>query len=227
MRGHRHLRQFVRQNQAWLAERAATTRTVASTCEGGRAVVELVAELTQDGDRVSWPLAVVAESADDRSAVFRTYCSQWPVDGRRHVRPPLLEPRPIRLAEAAARYQDALAKGDVETLVGAFAPGGYLRDSLVPPGMHQGPAELRSYFVRSFAAGGGVSLQPCVATDDGVRCAVEYNCARWGSYDLPPQAGIMVLERDRGSELVAAVRVYDDIEAPTPGGDDGDTRILG
>ena len=32
-------------------------------------------------------------------------------------------------------------------------------------------------------------------TDDGVRCALEYNCIRWGSHDLPPQAGLGVYER--------------------------------
>jgi hypothetical protein len=50
-------------------------------------------------------------------------------------------------------------------------------------------------------------------TDDGVRCAVEFNCLRWGSHDLPPQAGIAVCERGQDG-LLAAVRVYDDIEAP-------------
>jgi hypothetical protein len=50
-------------------------------------------------------------------------------------------------------------------------------------------------------------------TDDDVRCAVEYNLVRWGSHDLPPQAGIAVFERSpRG--MLAAVRVYDDVEAP-------------
>ena len=50
-------------------------------------------------------------------------------------------------------------------------------------------------------------------TDDGVRCALEYNCVRWGSHDLPPQAGICVYERGPDG-LLAAARVYDDIEAP-------------
>jgi hypothetical protein len=60
-------------------------------------------------------------------------------------------------------------------------------------------------------------MQPCVVTDDGVRCAVEYNCVRWGSHDVPPQAGIAIYERGPDGRLVAA-RVYDDIEAPTPNG---------
>jgi len=47
----------------------------------------------------------------------------------------------------------------------------------------------------------------------GARCAVEYNCVRWGSHDLPPQAGLGVYERGPDG-LLAAARVYDDIEAP-------------
>ena len=37
----------------------------------------------------------------------------------------------------------------------------------------------------------------CLVTDDGVRCALEYNCVRWGSHDLFPQAGIAICERAR------------------------------
>ena len=51
-------------------------------------------------------------------------------------------------------------------------------------------------------------------TDDGVRCALEFNCVRWGSHDLLPQAGIGVYERGPDG-LLAAARVYDDIEPPT------------
>src|SRR3954464_7954472 len=69
VRGHKQLRQFVRDNQAWLAERDARTAIVASACNGQGAVVELLAHLTHDGEEVSWPRAVVAESPDDRSVV--------------------------------------------------------------------------------------------------------------------------------------------------------------
>jgi hypothetical protein len=50
-------------------------------------------------------------------------------------------------------------------------------------------------------------------TDDGVRCALEYNRVRWGSHDLRPQAGICVYERGPDG-LLAAARVYDDVEPP-------------
>jgi limonene-1,2-epoxide hydrolase len=132
IRGHKRLRQFVRNSQSWLAERHARVETVASTAAGDRAVVELLAHLAYGGRELSWPVAVVAESQDDRSVAFRSYFSR------------------------------------------------------------------------------------CV-TDDGVRCAVEYNCVRWGSRDLPPQAGIGVYERGPDG-LLAAARTYDDVEPPDPGG---------
>ena len=75
------------------------------------------------------------------------------------------------------------------------------------------PTELRKFFEWRFSAGGGIGLQPCAVTDDGVRCALEYNCIRWGSHSLPAQAGLGVYERGPDG-LLAAVRVYDDVEAP-------------
>ncbi len=83
VRGHRQLRRFVRQNQCWLTERHARIETVAATYADGRAVVEMLAHLAGDAGELAWPIAVVAESPDDDSVVFRTYCSQWPVEGRR------------------------------------------------------------------------------------------------------------------------------------------------
>ena len=94
-----------------------------------------------------------------------------------------------------------------------FAPDGYFREPIGPHPAHRGTAELRSFFTRCFSAGGGIGLQHCAVTDDGVRCALEYNCVRWGSHDLPPQAGIGVYERGPDG-LLAAARVYDDVEAP-------------
>jgi limonene-1,2-epoxide hydrolase len=212
VRGHRQLRRFVRQSQALLAARHASTERVASTCVGGRAVVEVLAHLDHDPNEMLWPLAVVAESPDDRSVVFRIYCSQWPVDGRRHVRAPIVEPVPARPGGVVGRYLAALDAGDTDAVVNTFGPDGYFREP-VGPGVHRGAAELRSYFSMCFSAGGGIGLESCTLTDDGVRCAVEYNCVRWGGRELPPQAGIAVFERG-GAGLLAAARVYDDVETP-------------
>ncbi len=213
VRGHRQLRRFVRHNQSWLAEHRARIETVASTVVGGRAVVELLAHLAANGAILAWPVAVVAESPDDESVVFRTYCSQWPVDGQRHLRPPILEPGDSHPGDVVGRYQAALNVGDTEAIVATFAPDGYYHEPIGPHYAHCGTAELRSFFTKCFSAGGGVRLQHCTVTDDGVRCALEYNCVRWGSHDLASQAGIGVYERGPDG-LLAAVRTYDDVEAP-------------
>jgi hypothetical protein len=213
IRGHRQLRHFVSDNKFWLTERHARVETVASARVAGRAVVELLVHLAGDGQKLAWPIAVVAESPDDSSVVFRTYCSQWPVDGRRHLRPPVLTSGHVHVGDVVGRYLAALDTGDTEAIVSTFAPDGYYREPIGPHAAHRGTAELRSFFTSQFSAGGGIGLQDCVVTDDGVRCALEYNCVRWGSHDLPPQAGLAVYERGPDG-LLAAARVYDDIEPP-------------
>jgi len=216
IRGHRQLRKFVSGNQSWLADLHARIETMASTSADGRAVVELLAHLPRDGGEVAWPVAVVAESPDDLSVVFRTYCSQWPVDGRRHLRPAILPPGGTLPGDVVGRFQAALASGDADALVRAFEPDGYYREPIGPHLTHRGPAELRSFFTERLGARGGIALQPCEVTDDGVRCAVEYNFVRWGGQDLPPQAGLGVYERGPDG-LLAAARAYDDVEPPRDG----------
>ena len=215
VRGHRQVRHFVSQNRSWLAGLHPRTQTVASTVSGGRAVVELVAYLTQeDGRDAAWPIAVVAESPDDRSVVFRTYCSQWPLYGKHEVRPAILPPGGgPPPGGIVGRFTDAVQAGDTDAVVRAFEPDGYFREPIGPQYTHRGHAELRVYFSECFSAGGGVIKQQCVVTDDGVRCAVESNTVRWGRHDLPPQAGIQVYERGPDG-LLAAVRFYDDVQAP-------------
>jgi hypothetical protein len=104
---------------------------------------------------------------------------------------------------AVERVVGVLAAGDAAAVVACFAPDGYLRESIGPP--HR---ELAAYFGDRLGPG-GIDLRPCAVTDDGTRCAVEYNCVR---RDLPPQAGIAVFERT-GDHLLAAVREYDDLDA--------------
>jgi limonene-1,2-epoxide hydrolase len=216
VRGHKQLRDYVARNKSWLAENRARIETVAETCAGRRAVVELLAHMAVGGQEIAWPVAVVAESPDDRSVVFRTYCSQWPVLGQHHVRPPVLKPADAHPGGVVGRYQAAMDAGDAEAVVGTFAPDGYFREPLGPQYVHRGSAELRSFFSSQLSAG-GIGLECCAMTDDGVRCALEYNCVRWGGHDLPPQAGLGIYERGRDG-LLAAARVYDDIEAPAAGG---------
>ena len=180
--------------------------------------MELLAHLDHDGEQVLWPVAVVAESPDDLSVVFRTYCSQWPVDGRRHVRAP--DPRrratPIPAMWSGAtrrRSTPATSTRSCDT----FAPDGYLREPIGPHAVHRGTAELHAFFSTCFSAGGGIGLERCAVTDDGVRCALEYNCVRWGSHDLPPQAGIAVFERGAGRTAGRGARTTTTSKRPSVG----------
>ena len=60
---------------------------------------------------------------------------------------------------------------------------------------------------------GSIGLDHCTLTDVGVRCDIEYNGVRWGTTEIPPQAGVAVYERG-SSGLLAAARIYDDVEPP-------------
>jgi limonene-1,2-epoxide hydrolase len=226
IRGQRQLRRFVRRSHSLLAARQARTEIVATTVAGDRAVVELLAHLTVDGREQPWPVAVVAESPDDRSVVFRSYFSRWLFDGQHHVRPPILKPEGALPGDVVSRYRAALDAGDTEAIVSTFAPDGYYRAPIGPPFVHRGVSELRGFFSMCFSGGGGIGLQDCAVTDDGVRCALEYNCARWGSSELPAQAGVAVFERSADG-LLAAVRVYDDVEAPMHGSLSGGSETAG
>ena len=106
-------------------------------------------------------------------------------------------------------------KQNGDAIMRTFTPDGYLREPDGPQFTYRGPAELRSLFDRWFGAGGGIGLQRCAVTDDGVRCALEYNCVRWGRRKLAPQAGLAVCEREADG-LLAAVRIYDDVARPRP-----------
>jgi hypothetical protein len=141
--------------------------------------------------------------------VFRTYCSQLPVDRRRHVRPPILPPVDFQPEDVVGRHLAALRSGDTAAAVGTFAAAGYVREP-VEALLHRGPDELRAYFDRCFS-GGGVDVQPCAVTDDVARCALEYNCVSRGRRTVAPQAALAVYERGPDG-LLAAARLYDDIE---------------
>ncbi len=214
IRGRRHVRQFVSRSKSWLAEHHVRIETTNSLSVGGRAVVELLARVEPGSvGEVAWPVAVVAESHDDQSVVFRTYSSLLPVEGRRHLRSPILEPANAAAGGVAGRYQAALEAGDTDAILTTFQADGYVREPIGPHATHRGTEALRAYFTRLFSAGGGIGWQLCAVTDDAATCAVEYTCVRWGRHELPPQPGLAVCERGENG-LLAAVRLYDDIEPP-------------
>ncbi len=202
---------YVADMQGWLAEQRGVD-TVALTQNGMRSVEEVSVKLP--GPHPELPIAVATQfSTDGRIAWVRVYHSLWPLTGGHRVRTPLLEPdASIALQGAPADYQRALAAGDADAIIAAFDPDGIVREPAGGPYSYRGAAH-RAIYDTMFANGGGIPLQFCTVTDDGTRCAIEYNCVRWGKDAIPPQAGIAVYERGGSGRLVAA-RIYDDVSPP-------------
>jgi hypothetical protein len=215
--GVRELRAFASGTAEWLRERDAVVENVALTRTSTRTVEEVVLNLlADDGARVELPVAVVSDRNLDRTLkVIRVYHSTWPLTGEHRVRPPLLPADPnLHVEGIPGDYQRALAEGDLEGIVATFEPNGYAREPSGAAYLHRGIEALRDLYAHMFANSGGIGLDHCTLTDDGVRCAIEYNGVRWGTTEIPPQAGVAVYERG-GSGLLAAARIYDDVEPPS------------
>ena len=215
--GARALRAFAIGTAEWLRERDAVVENVALTRTPARTVEEVVLNLlADDGGRVELPVAIVTDRNPDRTVkVIRVYHSTWPLTGEHRVRPLLLPADPNLHPEGTpGDYQRALAEGDLEGIVATFEPDGCAREPSGAAYLHRGAEALRELYAHLFANGGGIGLEHCTLTDDGVRCAIEYNCVRWGDTEIPLQAGVAVYERG-SSGLLAAARIYDDVEPPS------------
>ena len=215
--GARRLRAFVNGTAEWLRERDAVVENVALTRTPTRTVEEVVLHLLADdgGVRVELPVAIVSDRNPERTLkAIRVYHSMWPLTGEHRLRSPLLPADPGLQAEGTpGDYQRALAEGDLQAIVGTFETDGYAREPSGGAYLHRGAEGLRELYAHLFANRGGIGLEHCTLTDDGVRCAIEYNCVRWGVTDIPPQAGVAVYERG-GGRLLAAARIYDDVQPP-------------
>ena len=207
---------FVSRATTWVRERNITIENVALVVTPRRSVEEVVLHLDRDdGTRVELPLAVAADR-DEQAYLreLRVYYSTWPETGGHLVRTPLLQQDPgVHAAGVVGEYQRALAAGDAEAVVAAFEPDAYVREPAGSEYVHRGTDELRALFGQFFSNGGGIPLEHCTVTDDGIACALEYNVVAWGRTELAPQAGIAVYVRGESGNLTAA-RIYDDVDPP-------------
>lgn len=207
------LRAFAQARRVWLLERSAQVVPVRVTRSKTREVAEVLLKLTLPDGRVELPVAVVG---DEPRQLVRVYFSQWPLTGAHRRRPPLVSvDRSLELVDVVDRYQRALRRGDVDAVVACFEPEGAAREPSGGEYVHRGPEKLRAFYEALFSSGGGIPLEHCSATDDGVACAVEYNVVQWGRHFLPPQAGVAVYERGT-SGLLKSARIYDDVTPPDP-----------
>jgi len=206
---------YRRKSEDWLAERQARPRLLATTIGSSRVVGECDVELTRGDRSFALPVAVMVESVDHEKRLWvRVYHSQWPLLGHHVRRPPLLARDPsVRESDVVGEYQAALAAGDADRIVATFEPDGCFREPAGGEYRVCGTRDLSELFTRFFGAGGGITLEHCTVTEDGVRTALEFNAVRWGSVDMPHQAGIAVYERGRTGKIAEA-RIYDDVEGP-------------
>jgi hypothetical protein len=212
--GEAALEDYCRESRAWLSERNAASRSLAVTNGATRVVGEFEVDLVQDGRSFTLPLAVVVEPDPRRDSVaIRSYHSHWPLLGRHIVRPPLLPVDPAAVeADVVGEYQAALRSGDAAAWVATFEPDGCFREPAGGDHRFCGTAALQD-LAKAFFARGGIVLEHCTVTDDGVRTALEFNAVEWGGTTMPHQAGVAVYERGASGRLAAA-RVYDDVDPP-------------
>jgi hypothetical protein len=212
------LSRYFEQAGAWLTDRDALVEHVAQTSARGRVVDEAVLRLQHEGKEIGLPVALVADvDAEGKARWIRIYHSTWPLTGGHRVRPPMLPGDPaLRLSDVVADYHEALQRGELGTITRLFDAGGYVREPSGDPYVYQGTERIGHVYAALFSNGGGIKLEHCSATDDGTRCALEYNVLRWGRTKLTPQAGVGVYERGR-SGLLSAARIYDDVDPPMAG----------
>jgi hypothetical protein len=215
IKGESAFRRFVTDMTSWLAAGKADVEHVNWLITHPRGIEEVVVHLDSDRGRIGLPLALAADhDEDERIIELRLYFSSWPLTGRHTNRPPLLQPDPdVHEPDVVGEYQRALATGDVEAILAAFEPDGYMREPAGDPYVHRGIDELRALYELFFTNGGGIPLEHCSVTDDGRACALEYNVVAWGRTALPPEAGLAVYVRGDSGKLAAA-RVYDDSDPP-------------
>jgi SnoaL-like domain len=215
IKGARAFGRFVADTRAWLTEYNVTVEDVNIIAVPRGGVEEVVLHLDGDDGPIDLPFAVAADrDQDGRLIEMRIYHSTWPLTGRHANRPPLFQPDPdLQGPDVVGEYQRALAVGDVEAVVAAFEPDGYMREPAGRAHVHRGRDALRALYELFFSNGGGIPLEHCASFDDGRTCALEYNLVAWGRTALSPEAGVAVYVRGDGGKLAAA-RVYDDADPP-------------
>jgi hypothetical protein len=199
----------------WLRARESRPREVATTVAEDRVVGEFEVELRQDARSFALPVAIVVERDLEAGQLWvRIYHSQWPLLGHHLVRPPLLSRDPnVRESDIVGEYQAALAAGDTDRITATSEQDGCFREPAGAEFRVCGTDVLHEFFGHFFSVGGGITLEHCTVTEDGARTALEFNAVKWGSTEMPPQAGVAVYERGATGRLREA-RIYDDVDPP-------------
>jgi hypothetical protein len=212
------------QCRSWLENHSATLTPVNLVKEKDNSLRagEALISVKLDGRDVLLPFSFALNVNTDKEInEIRFYHSYWPIESKHHIRPNIfpLDREASRIPSDILDYHSALNDGNIEQVLALFADVGSVRE---PSGGISGPgreSKLEDFFSRTFRDG-GVSLVYHTIVDADTRCAAEYSCTKWGQKEIPPQAGIEFFDRSSEGEtrLFKAIRIYDDIEQPTPHG---------
>ncbi len=214
IKGARAFAAYTRDMNAWFAERKVSIEDVERVITRDQSIEEYLLHFDGETGQTEVPVAIVADKTHGRIDELRVYHTTWGLTGRHVNRPPLLQADPeLSESDVVGEYQRALAAGDVDSMVAAFEPNGYAREPTGGAHVHRGHDGLRAFYELLFSNGGGIPLEHCRVIDDGRACALEYNVRRWGTTELPPQAGVAVYVRGETGKLAAA-RIYDDADPP-------------
>lgn len=212
--GKEELARFASDSHSWLTNQKARVETVSVIRSDAREVAEFVLNVHLPSGPYPLPVAVVAGPVGANPAEITLYHSAWPISGEHLMRAPIHAADPaLVLPGVVAKYQRALAAGDLEGVLATFEPDATVREPSGGPHVHQGPDRLRDYYTRLFSNGGGIAIEHCTVTDDGTSLALEYNVTRWGRTELSPQPGLAVYVRGKSGKLAAA-RIYNDVAPP-------------
>ncbi|MCH8905690.1 MAG: hypothetical protein IH840_01265 [Candidatus Heimdallarchaeota archaeon] len=202
---------FISQQTQWVAENVVNLDVFNVIKSESQIVVEFILYLK--GGEIDLPVALWAKGTPTKPESMRIYHSTWPMTRSHRIRSPIVESN-NELEEPLALevYMNALFEGDSEAILEQFTKDGYVREPSGSKFKHQGAAKRRKFYLGALK-NGGITLTPCSVTFNGVSCAVEYICSKWGQFQIDPQAGLAVYDIVDEHSLSAA-RIYDDINPP-------------
>ncbi len=213
VQGKRAFDHFVRNYRQWMQRRNPRVDHIGSITGDNRTVEECILHLDYKGESIDLPVAVIADLEGDKFTQIRIYHSMWPLFKHHSVRVPTLPVSDtLQVPPLIDQYMKCLSEGDAETIIGLFEKEAYVREPSGGEFKHTGLSAV-STFYKMALSNGGIPLEHCTCTYDGINCAVEYTINKWGNNDLPTQAGIAVYEKG-SSGLLSAVRIYDDVKPP-------------
>ena len=142
-------------------------------------------------------IAVAMTKRGDEIQSIRIYHSLWPLKESHQVRPALfsMEQR-ADVSPLVYDYHQALTEGKTEGFQSLFRDGGSIREPSGDSYIKGGSPAIRDFADAAFSDG-GIQIQYHTFVEEAGICAAEYTCYKWGTQNIPPQAGMEFWEIDQ------------------------------